>query len=680
MKKVPSLILATFLISFWWLTASAKASLRPLPTFGNFQWANQTVTPADNTFIMHNGAHTVVTPLSGDATVNRLVVDQKTNESRALVKNVGFYKGKSVNLLVTLKRNKSNLKGGSLSFSKTYFLGIDVDGEVKVTYNFVDEHDNPLTIKTAFNYYGLNTNKYIGYQNPDSVISAIYANNPTNIMYDTEDQWIYLKNITAGVPWRDPRQSFEVVTKAISQVTFVVHNNDSTISSLVYLTEFLAKPELAPAYAVDAKFDQADRDVYLAAQQTIPISSNLETEISFNLAQVHHGEQYVPERVVVTNFNGEDVTKYFTSQIEDQKVQIKTKGSSADQISDTALNYKVYLKWQGKEKPVDPKKVIDGKLTLPFDVTTTINGQSVGKSGAVTAVNYIGKVTTMFLNEDDEKIHDAQVKSGILTTNFDLAGNYPEIKGYFPLKNDPKKDKGIFLPSAQTIVHRYRKGQELKFKLKDAGTELHISRFTNKGRLAFSFTHEDSQPVKLIASYDGEKRVLKDYVNAASSVKDEVEWQCPKNWIDKKVSFYIEDDHHQSSNKEDRVVRLESGPQLTLPYEINFGTHEIPGEKSTVPLATKAILRIKDRRKIDQGRWTLKVRERHPLTNQDGQVLSRRLLYQGTTINKDEQIIYQTTGDATLDLSKLLKLQLNLADQIGDYQGGLGWTIEDAPN
>ena len=200
MKKVPSLILATFLISFWWLTASAKASLRPLPTFGNFQWANQTVTPADNTFIMHNGAHTVVTPLSRDATVNRLVVDQKTNESRALVKNVGFYKGKSVNLLVTLKRNKSNLKGGSLSFSKTYFLGIDVDGEVKVTYNFVDEHDNPLTIKTAFNYYGLNTNKYIGYQNPDSVISAIYANNPTNIMYDTEDQWMYLKNITAGVP------------------------------------------------------------------------------------------------------------------------------------------------------------------------------------------------------------------------------------------------------------------------------------------------------------------------------------------------------------------------------------------------------------------------------------------------------------------------------------------------
>ncbi|UQA99962.1 hypothetical protein [Pediococcus pentosaceus] len=88
-------------------------------------------------------------PLKGNATTNRLSVDQKINVSQALVENVGFYQGKSVNLLVTLKRNKSNLKGGSLSFTKDYFLGIDIAGEVMVTYQFVDANQNPLTIKTA---------------------------------------------------------------------------------------------------------------------------------------------------------------------------------------------------------------------------------------------------------------------------------------------------------------------------------------------------------------------------------------------------------------------------------------------------------------------------------------------------------------------------------------------------
>ncbi|WWL94805.1 hypothetical protein V6R94_05400 [Pediococcus acidilactici] len=71
-----------------------------------------------------------------------------------------------------------------------------------VTYKFVDEHEKPLAVKTAFNYYGLNTNKFIGYKDPGGVIEAVYANNPTNIMYDNENQdgaqWLYLKTLLRG--------------------------------------------------------------------------------------------------------------------------------------------------------------------------------------------------------------------------------------------------------------------------------------------------------------------------------------------------------------------------------------------------------------------------------------------------------------------------------------------------
>ncbi|MCC3238053.1 hypothetical protein LLE95_10575, partial [Pediococcus acidilactici] len=63
MKKVKGLILVTFLVSLWWLAPGVKASLRPLPNLDGFKWANQAVTPAENIFIMHSGAHTEVTPL-----------------------------------------------------------------------------------------------------------------------------------------------------------------------------------------------------------------------------------------------------------------------------------------------------------------------------------------------------------------------------------------------------------------------------------------------------------------------------------------------------------------------------------------------------------------------------------------------------------------------------------------
>lgn len=689
MKKVKGLILVTFLMSLWWLAPGVKASLRPLPNLDGFKWANQAVTPAENTFIMHSGAHTEVTPLKGDATANRLAVDRKTNESQALIKNVGFYKGNTVNLLVTLKRSKSNLKGGTLSFSKTYFLGIDVADEVVVTYKFVDEHEKPLAVKTAFNYYGLNTNKFIGYKDPGGVIEAVYANNPTNIMYDNENQdgaqWLYLKNLTAGIPWRDPRQSFEVVTKSISEVNFIVHNNDSSPSSLVYQTEFLAKPETPPAYAEDAYFKLADRGgVYLAAHQTVS-SGDSAVEVNFGgLQEIEKSGQYETEQTTVTDFDGKDVSNYFNFYyIYDAKgnktIRFQAKKNTADQISDTVLHYKIYLRWCGKQNHVNPAKIVNGELALPFDVTTTVKGKTVGKSGAVTTINYIGKISTIFVNEKYKEIRSPIEKKGILTTPFDMSTTYPEVSGYFPVKNDASKDTGYFMPYDQTVVHRYRKKQQMHFELKDKDDNIYVSRFTNKGKVAFSFAQATAGKITLVASCKGEQQVLKEYTNAPKRVTDEFMYSFPKAWLGEQVTFYVEDANHQRSNKEVRTIKQEHGPQMSLPEQINFKTLNIPAETTTVSLPKEEFLKIADQSKVDQRYWTVKLCEQRPLTSKENWVLSQRLRFGEVSINNVSQIVYQGKGNVSLDLSKYLQIELNPLDRVGDYHGELRWTLEDAP-
>ncbi|MBO6335523.1 hypothetical protein EY679_12830, partial [Enterococcus faecium] len=292
-SKSLTLLLLIFSVLLFLTSKKVEAAPRPLTQLGYFHWANQAKTPANNTFIMHHGQQTEVIPLSGNVRGEILTVDRNTNVSSCLVKNVGYYHGEQINLKVTIERNKGNLAGGSIYFSKGYFLGIDIDGEMMVTYEFLNQNNTPVTVETAFNYYGLNPNKYIGFLSPSTLIKGLYANNPTHILYDvwdggTDDYWVYFKNITRGIPWRDPRQNLELTTNPINKVKFIVHNNDATTSSLGYVTDFLAEPEFPVAYGVDSSFEKANQDIYLRAQQTIPNiekwEKNKSMELCFNFA------------------------------------------------------------------------------------------------------------------------------------------------------------------------------------------------------------------------------------------------------------------------------------------------------------------------------------------------------------------------------------------------------------
>ncbi|EGO2704838.1 hypothetical protein [Enterococcus faecalis] len=667
-----------------------EAAPRPLTELGYFHWANQSITPAANTFIMHYGENTSVEPIEGEVYSNYMAVSRTTNKSKALVKNVGFYEGKAVNLLVTLQRNKSNLDGGSISFTESYFLGITIKGEMLVTYDFVDNYGQPLTIKTAFNYYGLNSNKYVGYKNPGTIIDALYAENPTHILYDTwdggdDDYWLYLKNVTAGVPWRDPRQRFEMTTKSISTVTFVVHNNDTTPSSIVYFTDFLAKPEFPPAYAMDTYFENAETAVCLNVQQTIPNidqwTKPSQMVVNVNLNQVNQTKQYQFDKVLVTDFKGEDLTDLFTSQTDGENVQIMTKNLSDSRLYDTVLQYKVYLKWQGTQNPVDTALISSGKLDLPFSARTLLDGENLEETTATSSVNYVGKATAVFLNEQDNAIHEPVTKEGILTTPFDLSNQYPKIAGYEPIKT--QQDQGMFLPEEQTIIHRYREKKLLQFKLMDEENPLLVSRFTNQREVTFSFSHDPSTNITLIAKCGTEEKELKKYVDAPESVVDKVTYTFPEHWLNREVFFYIKDENNQESEKDSRTLQKEAGPKLILPDTINFGVNEIPATETMIPSITNKEIRIEDTSKLDKSRWTIKVKEEQPLKNESGELLDKRISYgeknQRVLINADSQPILQGSGNATANLTKQLQLTIFPSDPVGRYSGVLRWSLEDAP-
>ncbi|KAJ75660.1 hypothetical protein P788_2692 [Enterococcus faecalis MTUP9] len=691
MKKHNYLLILLWIVRGIFLgVEKVEAAPRPLTELGYFHWANQSITPAANTFIMHYGENTSVEPIEGEVYSNYMAVSRTTNKSKALVKNVGFYEGKAVNLLVTLQRNKSNLDGGSISFTESYFLGITIKGEMLVTYDFVDNYGQPLTIKTAFNYYGLNSNKYVGYKNPGTIIDALYAENPTHILYDTwdggdDDYWLYLKNVTAGVPWRDPRQRFEMTTKSISTVTFVVHNNDTTPSSIVYFTDFLAKPEFPPAYAMDTYFENAETAVCLNVQQTIPNidqwTKPSQMVVNVNLNQVNQTKQYQFDKVLVTDFKGEDLTDLFTSQTDGENVQIMTENLSDSRLYDTVLQYKVYLKWQGTQNPVDTALISSGKLDLPFSARTLLDGENLEETTATSSVNYVGKATAVFLNEQDNAIHEPVTKEGILTTPFDLSNQYPKIAGYEPIKT--QQDQGMFLPEEQTIIHRYREKKLLQFKLMDEENPLLVSRFTNQREVTFSFSHDPSTNITLIAKCGTEEKELKKYVDAPESVVDKVTYTFPEHWLNREVFFYIKDENNQESEKDSRTLQKEAGPKLILPDTINFGVNEIPATETMISSITNKEIRIEDTSKLDKSRWTIKVKEEQPLKNESGELLDKRISYgeknQRVLINADSQPILQGSGNATANLTKQLQLTIFPSDPVGRYSGVLRWSLEDAP-
>lgn len=122
-------------------------------------------------------------------------------------------------------------------------------------------------------------------------------------------------------------------------------------------------------------------------------------------------------------------------------------------------------------------------------------------------MNYLGKVTVPFLDENDDILQAPFVKEGIVTTSFDFSDEYPQIEGYYPIKRT-EKDRGLFLPDEQVIAHYYKKGQPLHFELLNKESPLLVSRFNNKRELAIQYSQdpskEEATTLSFVAKYQDE--------------------------------------------------------------------------------------------------------------------------------------------------------------------------------
>lgn len=530
-----------------------------------FRYASSIRTPANNTFVMHYGSNSSVEIIKGNYSKKSLSVSKDTPESIALIKNVGFYLGKSVNVKITMD-NKNGQAGGKMGIgSVSGFLDITISGEVLITYEFFDSEGNELPVETSFNYYGVNRNKYIGYNHPDNVIKYLVANNPTDIIYDSwsdvTSYWMYFKN-NFSKPWGSPAQAFEIITKPVSRIETVVKNLDITPSSLMYETDFLANPEFSGASAIERQFDQEPMNVSVNATQTIPNvghgSKMKSMKVNFTLDNTNKNPQYKVNDFKVTKFDGEDISNLFTgAKNSDSNYQISLKTPSNAKLYDTVLNYQVNLEWIGSDQnSVDKATIQDDYLPIPFTVNTQINGANKASSSASSYVNYIGHVTLDYLDENNSPIYATEAFKGTITEPFDLSDQYPAIEGYYPIKEKAGNDQGIFKPDPQNFVHHYKKGLPIKFTLKEAEGSLKFSRFSKTRELTIHFSHEIKEDLHFMAKFGDEEFKIKDYPDAGSDVEDKVIFKVPDTWIDHEVAFYMENDTGQKSTKENDVLRL----------------------------------------------------------------------------------------------------------------------------
>lgn len=683
-KYVGYLLFLAFCLCLHPMNVFAAGSITNL---SYFRYANSIKTPAENTFIMHYGKESSIEKTTGKYENGNLLVDQTNPEASALIKRVGYYNGESINVKITLKV-VDNEKGGRMSISHPEsFLNITIEGKIYVTYEFQNHKGQPVPVKTSFTYGGLNQNKRIAYKNIWDMTHYLVANNPTDITYHSEGEWTYLENYHRQT-WRHPTQAFQSITKKKSKIETIVQNLDSTPSSLMYETGFLAEPEFSGLIATNTIIDNAHQEVSLAAVQTMPDISNSHgarnLRLNFFLTDQSGNPQYKVKTFRVTTFSGKEVSDLFEGKLLDSNnYQLVAKNPNNNRLYDTVLNYQVVLTWSGsKDNPVDKELLENNYLKIPFSVLSTVDSEVKPDSSATTSVNYLGQVTVDYLNDKTkETLRPPETFSGIITDSFDVSDKYPEIDGYRPVKE--KEDQGIYTPEPIKVTHFYEEGSLLNFSLIDLENPLKVSHLKRERKLKFHFSHNDGETVRLIAECGEERMVLNNFPNAKKDYTDEMKIKFPDNWIGKDVNFYIENDKGERSNVEIRHLILEEGVALFLPENLTFGMQSIPSFDRSVEALNQKEIHIKDESNLEDEKWTVKVKEEKPLTNKENYSLKNNIEFltgeEKKNINTDDQIICQGNGNVTLSDVGKFRVIISPTDFVGNYNGALIWTLEQAP-
>ncbi|MBO1086708.1 MULTISPECIES: MucBP domain-containing protein [Enterococcus] len=666
----------------------AGGSITNLPYF---HYANSMKTPAGTTFKMHYGKNSSTEEVEGNYSNGWLDVSQSSPNASALIKNVGYYNGAAVNVRIVLQVIGTN-DGGKISIrNPSTFLDITIRGQMGVTYFFENNEGTQLPVETTFTYNGLNANKSIGYKNIFGLTQYLIANDPTDITYDTEEQgedsWTYLKN-NEHRTWRHPTQAFQVSTKKVSEIETIVQNLDSTPSSLMYETDFLATPEYSGITATNTTIDDPQKEVGIQGVQTVP--SVLQSQkmknlkVDFLLDNNLKHPQYKVKNFRVTKFSGEDVSDLFEGKaLNNHDYQLTAKDSGNNRLYDTVLNYQVVLEWIGsKDNPVDKDSIENNYLKIPFSVVSTVDSEKKPNSSAFTSVNYLGQVTVEYLKQETgETLLPPETISGLITDPYDLSEKYPEITGYFPIKEN--ENQGIYTPEPKKVSHFYKEGSLLTFSLIDAENPLRVSHFKKQRKLKIRFSHNTDETIRLVAQCGDERRTLGDLPNAEKEGTSELQVNFSESWLDKDVDFYMENDKGERSNIETRHLILDKGVQLFLPANLTFGTQEIPSYDKSIGAINQEEIQIKDENMLEEENWTVKVKEEKKLTNKENKLFTNNIEFlvgkEIKNINTTNQIICEGSGNIKLSDIGKLRVIISPTDFVGEYEGTLIWTLEQAP-
>lgn len=122
---------------------------------------------------------------------------------------------------------------------------------------------------------------------------------------------------------------------------------------------------------------------------------------------------------------------------------------------------------------------------------------------------------------------------------------------------------------------------------------------------------------------------------------------------------------------------------MILPKQLTFGEQQIPSQEIQIQAINQKDIHIADESTLEKSNWTVKLREGAALTNQNGHQLSGAINWvkngHNETINSDDQLIWQGSGNAAFSDENQIQLVVLPTYEIGHYQGSLVWTIEDAP-
>ncbi|WP_291292138.1 hypothetical protein [Enterococcus sp.] len=683
------LLLCVFCMSTKKVTAQTEGSIIESSYYRN---ALTDKISADHAFIMRNGESTKIEKVSGVVNSERIITGiDSVKESAALIRNVGYYQGHPVNVKVTVKMLQPS--GADMLITKNEFLRLKIwaNGTSEITYEFLDDKMQPIQLKTTFNEMGLNKWKDIRIPQAATAIEHIFAAPDSTIQYSEDEQGtLTLKGQGNADNWSDDACKLAITTKAISKFQFIVKNNDSRtsiagISELQYLSNFFPAVEFPYAYPQPVATQNIENnEVITCFQQTVPYldPKNFRSSLSYKIENPKQN-QFQIKGLKVKDFYGNDRTSWFDQKIDEQGnlfIQAKASTLKNRAFYDNSYQFTLYHTFiGGADRPVDPDAIIDDCFLLqPVLYEDVGDGERLIGNLAAT-IYYYNEVKINFVDENNQPLLNPGTIKGRITDSVDLSSFYPTINGYYPIPAE--KNRILVMPGAQEVFHHYKKGVPLLFTLKDRQQKIVIPRFSKTVNLSYDFSHDRQQKIQVVAQHGEKKQVLKKYDLGNIQTEDTVAFNLPEDWLNKEVNLYLENEEGEKSAAETRVFVPESGPRLQLPAVLSFGTHSIPAFNQYL-FAESQPIKVEDNSRLEQSKWTVKVKIETPLKNNQQQELRDALVFAEKTgdvlLSEQEQPVWEGSGSATLAKNRL-KLLLRPTDHVGKYSGSLVWTLEDAP-